>query len=71
MAALVDLGKDEEESKVPLSDAFTYFLFYNFRLEQVKTSDIKVVHKYNLGDTSMITFCVRYDPNDKYLAVGK
>jgi hypothetical protein len=37
----------------------------------VKNSDIKITHKYTLGDTSKQTFCVRYDPNDKYIAAGQ
>jgi hypothetical protein len=24
-----------------------------------------------LGDTNVQTFCVRYDPNDKYIATGE
>jgi rRNA maturation protein Nop10 len=36
----------------------------------VKNSDIKVTHKYTLGDTTKQTFCVRFDPNDKYIAAG-
>jgi WD40 repeat protein len=37
----------------------------------VRNSDIKVTHKYTLGDTSKQTFCVRFDPNDKYIAAGQ
>ena len=31
---------------------------------------MKITHKYTLGDLSMQTFCVRFDPNDKYIAAG-
>jgi WD40 repeat protein len=41
-----------------------------YSLQVVKNSDIKVTHKYTLGDTSKQTFCVRFDPNDKYIAAG-
>ena len=41
------------------------------RLECIKNSDVKITHKYTLGSLEMQTFCVRYDPNDKYIAVGK
>jgi hypothetical protein len=51
---------EEEESQVPLSEKFT--------LEQVKNSQVKVSHKYTLGSTEVATFCVRYDPHDKYIA---
>jgi len=37
----------------------------------VKNSDVKITHKYTLGDTSKQTYCVRFDPNDKYIAAGK
>lgn len=32
---------------------------------------MKITHKYTLGDLGMQTFCVRFDPNDKYIAAGK
>ena len=61
----------EEDNQTPLSDKFTYFTFlYLFSLECIKNSDVKVSHKYTLGDLSMQTFCVRFDPNDKYIAAG-
>ena len=44
---------------------------YNFSLECIKNSDVKINHKYTLGDLNSQTFCVRYDPNDKYIAAGK
>lgn len=37
----------------------------------MKNSEIKVKHKYTLGDTTKQTFCVRFDPNDKYIAAGQ
>jgi hypothetical protein len=40
-------------------------------LECIKNSDVKITHKYTLGDLSMQTFCVRFDPNDKYIAASK
>lgn len=40
-------------------------------LDCVKNSDIKITHKFTLGDTSKQTFCVRFDPNDKYIAAGQ
>jgi hypothetical protein len=43
----------------------------SYRLECLKNSDVKITHKYTLGDLSMQTFCVRFDPNDKYIAAGK
>ena len=55
------MGK-EEDNQTPLSEKFT--------LECFKTSDVKISHKYTLGDLSTKTYCIRYDPNDKYLAAG-
>jgi hypothetical protein len=39
-----------------------------FELEQIKNSDVKISHKYTLGSLDSQTFCVRYDPHDKYIA---
>jgi COMPASS component SWD3 len=57
-------GEDgkEEENLIPLSEKFT--------LEQVKNSQVKVSHKYTLGQIEIPTFCVRYSPDDKYIAQG-
>lgn len=44
--------------------------YYINSLECIKNSDVKITHKYTLGDLSMQTFCVRFDPNDKYIAAG-
>lgn len=52
----------EEDNQVPLSEKFT--------LECVKNSDVKITHKYTLGDTSTQTYCLKFDPNDKYIATG-
>lgn len=41
-----------------------------FTLEPVKNTTVKIEHKYTLGSTETQSFCVRYDPHDKYLAVG-
>ena len=61
----------EEDNQTPLSEKFTYILSITFHsLECIKNSDVKVGHKYTLGDLSMQTFCVRFDPNDKYIAAG-
>lgn len=58
---MTDMAK-EEENLSPVSEKFT--------LECIKNSDVKITHKYTLGDLNMATFCVRYDPNDKYIAAG-
>jgi WD40 repeat protein len=60
MAAFID--KEEEANLPPPSEKFT--------LEQVKNSQVKVSHKYTLGSLDTQTFCVRFDPHDKYLAQG-
>ena len=57
---MTELAKEEEA--VPVSEKFT--------LECIKNSDVKISHKYTLGDLTMQTFCVRFDPNDKYIAAG-
>jgi WD40 repeat protein len=54
--------KQEEENLPPCSEKFT--------IVPAKNSDIKITHKYTLGDTSTPTFCVKFDWNDKYLAAG-
>ena len=41
-----------------------------FQLDYIKNSDVKISHKYTLGSLEQQTFCVRYDPNDKYIAQG-
>ena len=52
----------EEENQTPVSEKFT--------LEQVKNSQVKVSHRYTLGSLETQTFCVRFDPHDKYIAQG-
>lgn len=52
----------KEEDSTPVSKDFT--------LEVAKNTTVKINWKYTLGDTSIQTFCVRYDPNDKYIATG-
>lgn len=49
---------------------YVWYLLTNDSLECIKNSDVKVSHKYTLGDLTMQTFCVRFDPNDKYIAAG-
>ena len=56
------MQQDDEENLVPVSEKFT--------LECIKNSDVKISHKYTLGSLDQQTFCVRYDPLDKYLAQG-
>ena len=43
----------------------------DFKLITAKDSDLKITHKYTLGDITSPTFCVRFDWNDKYIAAGK
>ena len=50
----------EEDNMVPLSEKFTAV--------PLKSSKVKISHKYTLGNIDKATFCVRYDPNDKYIA---
>ena len=52
----------EEDNLVPVSEKFT--------LECIKNSDVKITHKYTLGSLENQTFCVRFDPHDKYIAQG-
>ena len=52
----------DEDTLAPLSEKFT--------LDCIKNCDVKISHKYTLGSLDTQTFCVRYDPNDKYLAQG-
>ena len=52
----------EEENLTPVSEKFT--------LEPVKNTTVKIEHKYTLGSLDTQSFCVRYDPHDKYIAVG-
>lgn len=56
---MMDAAK-EEDNLPPISE--------KFNLECVKNSEIKISHKYTLGTTENQSFCVRYDPNDKYIA---
>lgn len=41
-----------------------------YRPESNPSSNVKITHKYTLGDISMPTFCVRFDYNDKYIAAA-
>ena len=41
-----------------------------FQLDYIKNSDVKISHKYTLGSLENKTFCVRFDPQDKYIAQG-
>jgi len=52
----------EEENLTTVSEKFC--------LEQIKNSNVKVSHKYTLGSLDSQTFCVRFDPLDKYIAQG-
>jgi WD40 repeat protein len=52
----------EDANLLPISEKFT--------LECIKNSDVKISHKYTLGSLDTQTFCVRYDPQDKYIAQG-
>ena len=52
----------EEQNLAPVSEKFS--------LECIKNSDVKVSHKYTLGSLETASFCVRYDPHDKYIAQG-
>lgn len=54
--------KDEQENQIPLSHTFTPVTSEN--------SQIKVTHKYTLGDTEKPTYCIRFSPNDKLIAAG-
>jgi COMPASS component SWD3 len=36
----------------------------------VKNSNVKVSHKYTLGNLDVQTFCIQFDPKDKYIAQG-
>ena len=57
------MGKEEEEENLlPLSK--------DFDLQQARGSDIKVQHRFTLGDLDSQTMCVRFDPHDKYIAQG-
>ena len=53
-------GKDENQA--PVSE--------HFKLECAKNSEVKISHKYTLGSTDIQTFCVRYDPHDRYIGQG-
>ena len=46
----LDEDQKEEENMVPLSEKFD--------LQQVKNSNVKVSHKYTLGNMDVQTFCV-------------
>ena len=41
------------------------------RVAHAKNSQLKITHKYTLGDINSPTFCVRFEWNDKYIAAGK
>jgi COMPASS component SWD3 len=56
------MQQEDEDNLVPVSEKFT--------LECIKNSDVKISHKYTLGSLDQQTFCVRYEPHDKYLAQG-
>ena len=34
-------------------------------------SSLEIQHRCTLGSTEVETFCVRFDPNDKYVAAGR
>lgn len=42
-----------------------------FRLTNAKQSMYKITENCLLGSTETPTFCVRFDPMDKYIAAGK
>ena len=52
----------EEDNQVPVSA--------NYTLECIKNSEIKITHKYTIGSLENQTFCVKFDPHDKYIAQG-
>ena len=58
---MTDLAK-EEDNLAPKSD--------HFALSSVRDTSVRISKKYILGDVAMETFCVRFDPNDKYIAAG-
>ena len=41
------------------------------KIVPAKNSELKITHKYTLGDVTSPTFCVRFDYFDKYIAAGK
>jgi WD40 repeat protein len=53
---------EDEDNLLPLSA--------DFDLQVVRGSDIKVKHRATLGGLDCQSFCVRYDPFDKYIAQG-
>ena len=57
------MDKEAEANQSPCSA--------DFRLITAKDSDLKITHKYTLGDISSPTFTCRFDWNDKYIAAGK
>jgi WD40 repeat protein len=59
---MMEQDKEQEENLAPVSEKFT--------LESVKNSEIKISPKYTLGSLENQTFCVRFDPHDKYIAQG-
>ena len=61
----IGMPGEEEEEDTPVSD--------HFKINAANNAQIKLVHKYFLGDVEKhnATFCVRFDPNVKYLAAGK
>jgi hypothetical protein len=50
----------EEEHLAPVDEKFT--------LECIKNSDVKISHKFTIGSLENQCFCVRFDPQDKYIA---
>jgi WD40 repeat protein len=55
-------GEEDEENLLPLSPTYD--------LQQIKGTEIKVSHRFTLGDVNSQTMCVRFDPHDKYIAQG-
>lgn len=52
----------EEENLAPVDEKFT--------LECIKNSDVKISHKFTIGSLDDQCFCVRFCPQDKYIAQG-
>jgi WD40 repeat protein len=55
--------KEAEENLPPCSA--------EHKIVPAKNSELKITHKYTLGDINSATFCVRFDYNDKYIAAGR
>ena len=45
----------EEDNQTPVSEKFTYIsiIAYPYSLECIKNSDVKITHKYTLGDLNL------------------